>query len=139
MLEKRAGKMLAASKKRFLPLSVGDGVVVPVTDVDRGRSDFRNIPAVVTETKDNGLYTVGAKEGILKQSYSRNQLIPTKCTFVSPREVPEQEVSLREVAKMESLGSGQGYERCGCKSGCKRQLCTCRRKGRLCNSKCHQS
>lgn len=138
MLEKQAERMLEASKRKFSELNVGDGVVVPVPDVDRGRSDFRNIPAVVTEKK-NGMYTLGTKEGSLKQSYSRNQIIPTMCVLVSPHEVPAQQVSLREVARSESLGSGQGYERCNCKSGCKGKKCKCRRLGRLCGSKCHSS
>jgi hypothetical protein len=139
VLEKQAKRMLEASKKKFCELSVGDAVVVPVPDVDRGRSDFRNIPAVVTE-KQNGMYTLGTKHGCLKQMYSRNQVIPTKCVLVSPDEVTAQQVSLREVARSESLGSGQGYgERCNCKAGCKGKMCKCRRLGRLCGSKCHHS
>ena len=139
-LEKQANKMLQSSNKRFKPLSVGENVMVPIPDVDRGRVDFRNVKAVVKEANVNmGLYTIGTIHGTLKQQYIRNQLIPTKASLVTVSEIPDGEVTLREVARKDSLGSGQGFQRCHCRSGCDRNLCSCKKASRLCNSKCHNS
>lgn len=46
---KQAEKMKAASAKRFPPANVGDTVMVPIPDVDRGRAEFPNVKAVVIE------------------------------------------------------------------------------------------
>ena len=62
-----------------------------------------------------------------------------KAVFFALDEVPEKHVSLREVATKGSLGNGQGYLRCNCKTGCKLSTrCKCKKEGRLCSSKCHQ-
>ena len=54
--QKRADIMLTKSVERFAPALVGDTVMVPVPDVDRGRCEFRNIKAVVVECQPNALY-----------------------------------------------------------------------------------
>ena len=113
--------------------------MVPVPDVDRGRTDFRNVAAVVKEVNaQRGIYTIGTKHGVLEQCYTRNQIIPGKTSFLTTVQVPEN-ISLREVANFESLGSGQGYDRCNCKTGCENiNRCKCKKTGKLCNSKCHR-
>lgn len=67
-LEKQAEKMLAYSNSKF-----GETVKVPVPDLDRGRSDSRNILAIVLEKNENDLYKLGTTHGIINQMYSRNQ------------------------------------------------------------------
>ena len=100
--------MLIKSTQRFEPAAVGTTVMVPVTDVDRGRCEFRNIKAVVLECMSNGLYKLGTKHGVLKQAYSRNQFTPVKESFLELAEVPkDKEVSVREVAREDSLGTGE--------------------------------
>ena len=137
-LQKQSVKMIEASNKRFKPAQIGDNVLVPIPDVDKGRTDFRNICGVVTKVNGDGCYTIGTEQGILKQAYTRNQFMPTKSAFMSTDQVREKLVSLREAARGASVGGGQGYERCNCKTGCSIR-CSCRKNGRLCNSKCHQS
>ena len=47
---------------------------------------------------------------------------------------------MRQAVNTLSVSGGQGFVKCGCKKGdCGTQshLCTCRRLGVLCNSKCH--
>ena len=54
----------------------GDNVAVPVSLVDRGRSDPRNIGllgVIVNRNLDTDQYTIAVKTGILNGSYSRNQ------------------------------------------------------------------
>ena len=47
--EKQAERMLKNSVKRFPPAAIGDTVMVPIPDVDRGRAEFPNVKAVVIE------------------------------------------------------------------------------------------
>ena len=55
-------------------------------------------------------------------------------------EIPPVQISLREMArKLLNLG-GQEYDRCTCCNVvCKTNWCKCKKSGRLCNSKCHNS
>ena len=138
-LKKQADTMLERSVKRFKPAEVGDNVLVPVPDVDRGRGEFRNIKGIVTNDNGNGCYSIGTTEGTLKQAYCRNQFIPTQAQFLRVDDVQDKLVSLREVAKKVSLCGGQGYQRCNCGTGCKNKKCSCRLAGNLCTSKCHSS
>lgn len=136
-LEKQAAKMIDASNKRFKPAQMGDHVLVPIPDVDKGRSDFRNIRGIVRGVNGDGCYTIGTEHGILKQAYTRNQFMPTNS--VSVFQIPEKYVSLREAARGDSIGGGQGYDRCNCKTGCNSNRCSCVKNDKLCHSKCHNS
>ena len=51
----------------------------------------------------------------------------------------DKEISLREAAHGESVGNGQGFFKCGCKTGCITGRCKCRSNNVLCNSRCHGS
>uniref|UniRef100_A0AC35FV57 Uncharacterized protein n=1 Tax=Panagrolaimus sp. PS1159 TaxID=55785 RepID=A0AC35FV57_9BILA len=53
--KKQADQMLEASNKRFATLKAGDNVRIPLPDVDRGKTDHRNIMGVVME-ENNGLF-----------------------------------------------------------------------------------
>ena len=132
--------MLIKSVERFAPALVGDTVMVPVPEVDRGRCEFRNIKAVVVDCQPNALYRLGTKSGLLKQAYSRNQFTPVKEKFLEVSDVPQdKEISLREAARGESVGNGQGFFKCGCKTGCITGRCKCKSNNVLCNSRCHNS
>jgi hypothetical protein len=131
--------MLQTSNSKYPAAKKGDTVRVRVPDVDRGRTDGRNILAFVLETTDANLYKLGTKHGILNQLYTRNQFTICNEKFIYAEEIPQSEISLRECARMSSKTGGQGYSRCGCKGGCKSDKCKCRKEKKLCNSKCHQS
>ena len=140
--EDQAEKMKELSAKRFKAAEVGQCVKVPVPGVDRGKTDPRNILAVVLEVTQDGCYQLGTKNGVLKQLYSRNQFDPCKEKFLCVEEVPrEKEVSLRQTASVLSDGNGQGFQRCNCTNStrCGSNRCNCKRRGLLCNSKCHES
>jgi len=80
--------------------------------VDRGRAEFSNIKAVVVRIEDNGTYKLGTKHGLIKQLFTRNQFTPCVENFLDVTDVPisqEKEVSVREVAKLDSIGTGQGF------------------------------
>ena len=135
--EKQAERMVSETAKRFKPAAIGDNVLVPVPEVDRGRTDFRNIPGVVTSVGTDGTYVIGTKSGTLKQPYVRSQFRQAAMLDIS--DVPEKETCVREVAKMESLCHGQGFLKCQCSGSCSHDRCSCFKAKRKCNSKCHKS
>ena len=66
--EEQANKMLERSAKRFKEAEVGDTVLVPIPDLDRGRCDYPNLKAIVLEKHPNGtLWKLGCRSGILDQ------------------------------------------------------------------------
>ena len=137
---KQAERMLSATAKRYKPAELGETVMVPVPDVDRGRSDFRSITGVITNVGQDGTYSIGTKHGVLKQSFVRSEFIPSKGSFLNIDDVPENEVTtVRKVARIDSLSSGQGFQKCTCVGDCSSNRCSCRKTGQLCNSKCHNS
>ncbi len=138
-LQKQADRMVIKSAKRFKPAQVGDNVLVPIPDVDKGRGEFANVRGIVTSDNGNGCYTIGTKHGTLQQPYCWNQFMPTEALLINSNEVGEELISLREVARRESICGGQGFKRCGCSTGCKTNICSCRKEKKLCNSKCHQN
>ena len=76
----------------------------------------------------HGKYKVGTKAGLLKVTLPRNAL--GKCkhnVFLSPGDVPDIELSLREAVAAESVGNGQGHVHCKCTTGCKDRRCSCRK------------
>ncbi|XP_067132874.1 uncharacterized protein [Centruroides vittatus] len=120
-LKKQAEKMIGTSNSKYTAANVGDTVRIRVPDVDRARSDGKNILGVVVAVKDKNLYKLGTKYGILNVLYSRNQFTVCKENFISVEDVPGEEISLRECARMSSISGGQGC----CKIGCKSNRCKC--------------
>ncbi len=62
-------------------------------------------------------------------------------SFLSVAEVPtdDKELPLRRVARLESNGSGQGFNKCNCTKGCRSVRCKCLKNSIKCNSKGHNS
>ncbi|KAI6648407.1 hypothetical protein LOD99_14085 [Oopsacas minuta] len=136
----QADKMFEQSRKRFKQANIGDTVMVPLPDVDRGKGDFRNIKAVVVAVEHNGTYKLGTKYGQLNSHYTRNQFTPCLDKFLEINDVQTgKEISLRQVARNESVGTGQGMFHCSCKKTCLRTTCKCYRSNRLCHSRCHNN
>ncbi|KAK9712777.1 hypothetical protein QE152_g24731 [Popillia japonica] len=138
-LEIQADRMKSVSLANHPIGKIGETVRIPIPDVDRARSDLRNILGVILVVEDNN-YSIGTKLGKLQQMYSRNQFTICKQSMVAIDDVPESvEVSLRECAKKSSCVGDQGYNRCFCNQKCRTKKCKCRNNGKLCNSKCQQN
>ncbi|XP_022177516.1 uncharacterized protein LOC111038638 [Myzus persicae] len=115
-LELQAERMLRSSKQKFTPAKPGDTVRIRVPDVDQGRMDPQNILAVVVAV-DNEFYTLGTKESVLNQLYTRNKFAVCKENILTPEEVAtDQSVSLRKASTSISQTGGQGYLRCNYKA-----------------------
>ena len=140
--QEQASRMITMTAKRFKPLEIGANVSVPVPDVDRGSGELRNLLGVIIKRGNDGMYAIGTAHGTLKQKYARSQFVPNKVTSLEISNVPDNAVNLREVARKEPMGSGQGFRlrRCGCLKGySQKSRCSCLAAGLLCNSKWHNS
>ena len=98
-LEEQAKKMKKMSNHMFPACKVGDTVKVRVPDVDRARSDSRNVLAVVLTIENDEFYQLGTKLGRLAQLYTRNQFAVSKEQFILLEDGPNETVSLRECAR----------------------------------------
>jgi hypothetical protein len=45
--------------------------------------------------------------------------------------------SEREAIKAMSIGGGQGLSKCNCNGKCNTKVCSCKKNGLFCNSRCH--
>ena len=79
----QANKMLRTSHKQFPPTQIRDSVRIQVPDFDRGRTDSRNVLAVVVGIEDSDFYKLANKNGTLKRLYTRNQFVISKENFFS--------------------------------------------------------
>lgn len=132
-------KMKLMSDKLHPPAAVGSTVLIKVPDIDRSKSDPNNIMAVVMDVDENHLYRLGTSHGILSSLYTRSQFRTCTQKFIDVADVPQRETSLRSTASAQSLGSGQGFFKCACKTKCRSKRCICQKHKVKCNSKCHDS
>ena len=133
-----AAKMITDSNKKFKQCKIGDSVTLKVPDAYKGRGDFNNVMSRVVEIDYNGMLTLGTKHGILKGKYTRGEVTPCGESFISAESVLNTKtLPLRELARLESNGTGQGFWKCSCKKSCKTGRCKCKSNNVLCNSKCH--
>lgn len=137
-LEIQAKKMKKMSNDKFPDAQVGQNVRVKVPDVDRSKIDPKSIIAVIIKKEDE-LYQLGTKSGIIKSLYSRNQFTLCSEIFISLEDVKHEEISLRSVVSKQSLVGGQGFKKCSCLKKCTTKKCLCRAANMKCNSKCHSS
>jgi len=131
--------MRATTKRRLKEIDVGNNVIIPVSKVDRGPMDCRNIKGVVLEIINNG-YRIGTKVGTIVGLMSRNQIEKIEGNSLTLLDIPENtEVSVRKAVQLLTLSGGQGHVHCSCRGGCKTGKCKCKRSNILCNSRCHAS
>jgi len=132
--------MKMRSDKNFPDPKIGDTVRVPIPQVDRGKTDARNVLACVLEVTPDGFFKLGTRQGTLKQLYVRSQFQLCHEQFLKLENVPaHEEMSLRSVASAQAVDNGQGFFRCSCTKKCDTKRCLCSKKKVLFNSKCHNS
>lgn len=138
-LLQQAKQMKLQSDKNFPDPKVGDTVRVHIPQVDRGKTDARNVLACILEVTDDKFFKLGTRNGVLKQLYVRSQFQLCHETFLNLEDIPLEDTSLRSVASAQAQGNGQGFIRCSCSQKCNTRRCLCLKNGILCNSKCHNS
>ena len=88
--------------------------------------------------KKDIVFQLGCKAGILNNWFAFNQLQPTelKGSGFKIKDIPQQQVTIRAAISAISVGNGQGFLKCSCKSEtCKN--CSCAKADQSCNSRCH--
>lgn len=128
--------MTDLSNKKPGSFSVGDNVLLGISEFDRGRGDPANLIGVVIAEKD-GKFRIGTKHGIADNWLEKNSLQPTKFKRLKLSDVPDHEHNIRMLVRKSSVGSGQGYKRCNCTKTCNSMRCKCLKAGFMCNSACH--
>ena len=135
-IEKQAKKMIARSTCTLRPLRIGDSVAVPVSQFDRSKGDPPNIIGLVLEFDQRG-YRIGTRSAKIRGRLARNQIEFIKFTGMKLEDIPDGELSIREIVRAQSICGGQVFRRCHCKSNCLTKRCSCLKAGLKCNSACH--
>ena len=138
-IRKQGNKMMERSKKKLKEASVGDCVAVFTSEFDRGRGDPQNIIGIVTEVDENKKYTIATKAGTINKKLERNCFEVLKYRGIQIDDVSDVSLSVREIITLQSVGNGQGYTRCSCKTTCETARCTCQKNNLKCNSACHKN
>ena len=119
--------------------SVEFTVRISMPEVDREKGDAKSILAIIIKITEEGIFQFCTRNGRIKQLYSRSQFSVCELILIKIEEVSDVEISFWSVAAAQSLGTGQGFKKCSCKTQCINKKCFCFRNNVLCNSKCHFS
>lgn len=139
-LQSQAKRMLTRSRKLSSSVCVGDNVLLKKASVDKSNLDFHNIIGIIVRITAEFCYEIATEDGIIDTLYTRNQF--TQCEnneFLLIENVPKVQISVRSAAMKSTLGNGQGFFACNCKTKCTSKTCKCRKNSVKCNSKCHNS
>ena len=116
---------MRTTKRKLSELSVGNNVIIPISQYDRGPIDPRNILGVIEEVSEYG-YRVGTSVGTLSGYLCRNQIVAVNDASLSISMIPYLQISLREAVRKISKTGSQVYLSCKCKGGCKSSKCKCK-------------
>ena len=92
--------MIKRSKLELDVAKYGDNIALTVPSVDRGRYDPRNLIGVVLAVNSDGSFKIGVKGGILKGTYLRTCFSLCSGKHLTPEDVPNKTLSLREATKV---------------------------------------
>ncbi len=85
---KAAARMTRCGNHLLRPLSIGQCATLGIPNVDRGPTDPKNMLVVVLKEQD-GLYTVGCREGILGPKYTAADLSAIDQPLIKAGDVPD--------------------------------------------------
>ncbi|KAI6648301.1 hypothetical protein LOD99_12110 [Oopsacas minuta] len=122
-IQKQAKKIIARSTRTLRPLRIGDIVAVPVSQFDRSKGNPPNIIGIVLEFDQRG-YQIGTRTAKIRDRLARNQVEFIKFTGLNSEHIPDEELSIREIVRAQSISGGQGFRRCHCKSNCLTKRCS---------------
>ena len=118
--------------------NVGDHVTVSIPKLDRASTDYKRMPAIVTQVHGNKQlsYSLATEYGRLKSKYRAGDLE----WFSGKIKLNIQcEVSMREAAKKQNPQTLFTKAHCNCVSRCTSKKCPCLAKSINCSTHCHSS
>ena len=131
--------MKQLTEQKFPPIAIWKTVTIPIPSFDRAKGDARNVLGIIQDKTVHGLYRVGTKYGTINTLLSRNHIKKCKENILNFEDVPDVQLSLREISAKHSKFGGQGFTKCHCNKKCSSKLCKSKRSNVLCNSKCHNA
>ena len=58
---READRMIENTRKKLKVVDVGDTVMLPIPDVDKGKIDQNQLPAITMEVTYSGMYKLGTR------------------------------------------------------------------------------
>ena len=137
--EKQAETMRTRSKKYLPEVNIGDFVILPIPDVDKGLTESPNLICRVVDIDfTHSLYELACEAGVFNDMFARNSFDLVKEANIVINISTETSVkSIRQAVNVLSNGGGQGMIKCNCTSSCVTNRCSCKKSNLLCNSRCH--
>jgi hypothetical protein len=137
--EKQAETMRTRSKKYLPEVNIGDFVLLPIPDVDKGLTESQNlICRVVDIDYTPSLYELACEAGVFSEMFARNSFDLVKDANIDINIITETSVkSIRQAVNVLPIGGGQGMIKCNCTSSCVTNRCSCKKSNLLCNTRCH--
>jgi hypothetical protein len=140
-------KRMATLQSAHDLLTIGTVVRIAAADVDRARGDPPTILTVVVEVTQKGLYRVANSKGVITPCLYRADLMVVEETspenhglegfLASWHQMPK--ITIPKAVRLVSKFGGQGFTKCSCKGSCDSGRCTCKKKGIMCGSRCHNA
>jgi hypothetical protein len=134
--------MMKTRSKKYLPeVNIGDFVILPIPDVDKGLTEAPNLICRVVDFDEKvNLYELASEAGVFTDMFSRNSfdLVKEVNLEISIR-TDKMVKGIRQAVNELSIGGGQGMVKCNCTSKCLTMRCSCKKSNLLCNSRCHGS
>ncbi|CAF1013044.1 unnamed protein product [Brachionus calyciflorus] len=139
--EKQAESMRTRSKKYLPEANIGDYVLLPIPDVDKGLTEAPNLICRIIDIEyERSLYELACEVGVFTEMFARNCFDLVKDSNILLNIRTDKTVKGVRAAVTElSIGGGQGMIKCNCTSQCSTNRCSCKKSKLLCNSKCHGS
>jgi hypothetical protein len=141
-----------AARMRCRAAALDGGVELPpgaivrlcLDPVDRAKLDNSSAVCVVIQ-REKKSYRIANAGGVYKELVSRAHLqyVPQANTSLMGlddvlhnwRDLPH--ISVRGIARADSVAGGQGLVHCNCNGDCAAFRCSCFKAQRMCNSRCH--
>ncbi|CAF0900363.1 unnamed protein product [Brachionus calyciflorus] len=134
--------MMRTRSKKYLPdVNIGDFVLLPIPDVDKGLTESPNlICPVIHNDCTHILYELACEVGVFTEMFAGNSFDLVKDANLELNIRSDISVKgIRQAVNELSIGGGQGMVKCNCTGQCMTNRCTCKKSNLLCNSRCHGS
>ncbi|CAF1358366.1 unnamed protein product [Didymodactylos carnosus] len=131
---------LKATAEKF---NIGDCVGLKIDSVDRTNTDPKLLPCIITakeKKNDSQIFKLASQYGKLVTTYTAESLVDLKSSCLQELRAINldqlADIKFIEACKLLARGSISG-KTCDCKGQCQTKLCSCKKQGVYCSTKCH--
>ena len=108
-MDEAADNMKEYTSKRLKTLTVGESCKIRIPEVFRDRGDLVNVMVCFVDIDAKGMMSLGSKFGIFEGRYTRAELVPCGESFINIDNIPGSRISVHELAREDSNGTGQVF------------------------------